>query len=182
MSAEHGRPPQDDQPQPDLLEALRQIGATSRAGLGAGKDSLKAMRTLLAADVSLARSAVGRTLTFTGIATVFGSVAGLLLMASLVSLLATKFGLSWTLSLLIVGLLCMLFAALSGWQAMRYFEHTRMKATRRQLARLGIGELADHTPTPGSAESTRDATRNMPAKQANGAPVKDRQGIDVTPP
>ena len=32
--------------------------------------------------------------------------------------------------------------AIAGWMAMRYFEHTRMKATRRQLARLGIGELA----------------------------------------
>ena len=182
MSAEHERPSQDDQPQPDLLETLRQIGATSRAGLDAGKDSLKAMRTLVAADVSLARSAAGRTLAFTGIAIVFGSVAGLLLMASLVTFLAIKLGVPWTLSLLIVGALCLLCAGFSGWQAMRYFDHTRMKATRRQLARLGIGELAEHTPDPGSAESTRAATRNMPAKQANGAPVKDRQGVDVTPP
>ena len=39
-----------------------------------------------------------------------------------------------------------LINALAGWLAMRYFDHTRFKATRRQLARLGIGELAGLMP------------------------------------
>ena len=72
-------------------------------------------------------------------------------------------------------------AALAAWRAARYFEHTRMKATRRQLARLGIGELAEMTPDPGSSQSTKEATESMPTETAAGAPVKDKQGIEVTP-
>ena len=64
----------------------------------------------------------------------------------------------------------------------RYFDHTRMKATRRQLARLGIGELSEHTPDPASAQSARDATESMPTTGSHGEPVKDKQGIDITPP
>ncbi|MGY0504956.1 phage holin family protein [Luteimonas sp. e5] len=174
-------PEHTDEPA-DLLEAFRQVGATGRAGLGAAKDAGKALRTLVAADVSLARSAFGRTLAFTGVAIVFGSVAGLLLTAALVVFLAIKLGLPWSLSLAIVGLVCLLGAALAGWRAMRYFEHTRMKATRRQLARLGIGELAEHTPDAGDAQSAKEATEELPCEDANGTPVKDRQGVDVTPP
>ena len=76
----------------------------------------------------------------------------------------------------------LLAAVLAGWRAVRYFEHTRMKATRRQLARLGIGELAEMTPDPGSSQSTKEATESMPTETAAGAPVKDKQGIEVTPP
>ncbi|RMH93410.1 phage holin family protein [Lysobacter pythonis] len=180
MSADNGTPPPD--PAPDLLETLRQVGAAGRAGVDATLDSAKAMRTLVSADISLARSAAGRTLALTAVAIVFGAVAGLLLTAALVAVLALRFGLPWSLSLLIVGLLCLAGAGIAGWRAMHYFEHTRMKATRRQLARLGIGELAEHTPEAGSAQSTREATEHMPPKQTNGAPVKDRRGIDVTPP
>ena len=43
-------------------EAVRQLGATGRATWTAGRDASKAFRILLAADVSLARSAFGRTL------------------------------------------------------------------------------------------------------------------------
>ena len=39
---------------------------------------------------------------------------------------------------------------IGGWMAMRYFEHTRLQATRRQLARLGIGELSGFMPDAGS--------------------------------
>ena len=34
-------------------------------------------------------------------------------------------------------------------------------AMRRQLARLGLGELADYTPDPGSPESTRAAAEKL---------------------
>ena len=166
----------------DLLEAFRQVGETGRAGFDAARDSAKAMRTLVAADVSLARSAFGRTLAFTGVAIVFGSVSGLLITAALVAVMALKFGMPWSLSLVLVGLACLLLAGLAGWRAMAYFEHTRMKATRRQLARLGIGELADHVPDAGSAQSSREATEDLPATRTDGEPVKDRQGVEVTPP
>ena len=185
---------------PDLAESLRQVGAAGRASYGAAGDAAKAFRTLLTADVSLARSALGRTLALTGVAIAFGASAWLLLMATLVVHLTRGLGWSWSLALLLSAVLSLAITAIAAWQGMRYFEHTRLKATRRQLARLGIGELADFTPEPGSVESARtgagvDAGANTtPAATpgapppgtgtvaGNGAPLKDEQGIDVTPP
>ncbi|SIQ16135.1 phage holin family protein [Solilutibacter tolerans] len=166
----------------ELLESFRQVGSAGQAGLAGVRDATKAMRTLVAADVSLARSAFGRTLAFTAGAIVFGVVAGLMLSAALVMGLSYGLGMPVWASLLVWGTLCALTTWFAGWRAMRYFEHTRMKATRRQLARLGIGELSDHTPDPASPQSTKEATDAMPTKEANGAPVKDEQGINVTPP
>lgn len=166
----------------DLIESFRQVGASGQAGLTAARDASKAMRTLVSADVSLARSAFGRTLAFTGVAIAFGASAWLLLMAALIVALNSGLGWSWPVALLSTALLSIVLTVLAGWWAMRYFEHTRMKATRRQLARLGIGELADMTPDPGSAASTKEATESIPTEKPDGAPVKDDQGIEVTPP
>jgi hypothetical protein len=77
-----------------------------------------------------------------------------------------------------------LSAAITGWaiwQAQRYFDHTRMQATRRQLARLGIGELADFMPEPGSGQSTKAAAEQV-AESTDGQPVKKGLGVDITPP
>ena len=62
-----------------------------------------------------------------------------------------------------------------------YFEHTRLKTTRRQLARLGIGELSELVPGAGSAESARAAEIRV-REEAERAPVRDERGVDVTPP
>lgn len=172
--------PRDENP-PGIEEALRELRDTGRATLSAGRDAGKALRILLAADVSLARSAFGRTLAFSGVAIAFGASAWLLLMAALVTWLAAGLGLPWSLALLLAGVLS---AAVAFWgmrTAMGYFEHTRLKASRRQLARLGVGELAGLMPDAGSgvsaedaAEAVRDATEDQP--------VKKGLGVDVTPP
>lgn len=168
-------------PAPELAESLRQVGAAGRASLGAATDAAKAFRTLLIADVSLARSALGRTLALTGVAIAFGASAWLLLMATLVVYLTRGLGWSWSLALLVTALLSLAITAVAAWQGMRYFEHTRLQATRRQLARLGIGELSEFTPEAGSTQSARDFTRASPPA-ADGKPLKDERGIDVTPP
>lgn len=172
----------DAQPAPDLGESLRQVGLTGRAGLGAARDAAKAMRSLVAADISLARSAFGRTLAMTGVAIVFGASAWLLLMAMLVVMLNGQLGLPWSLSLLLPALLSGAVAWYVGWRAMGYFEHTRLQATRRQLARLGIGELADFVPDAGSATSSREVTGQGVTEDVAGRPLKDERGVDVTPP
>lgn len=169
-------------PPPDLAEAMRQVSAAGRSGFSATVDATKAFRSLLSADISLARSAFGRTLAFTGVAIAFGASAWLLLMATLVMFLTGQVALSWPLSLLITAALSLLITMFGAWQAMRCFEHTRLQATRRQLARLGIGELADFTPNPGSAHSTRDYTEQVPPETPTGEPVKDERGVEVTPP
>lgn len=168
-------------PPPDLDEALRQVMGAGRSSLSAVSDASKAFRSLVAADVSLARSAFGRSVAFTALAIAFGASAWLLAMATTVVLLRVQVGLSWTVALLACAGLSLVICALAAWGAIHYFEHTRMKATRRQLARLGFGELADFTPTPGSARSAKEVA-DADLQTPSGKPVKDEVGVPVTPP
>ena len=168
---------------PDLSETLRQLGHSGKAGLSAANDAAKALRILVSADISLARSAFGRTLAFTGVAIAFGASAWMLLMGTVVAALHEGLGWSFTGALAICAAISLVATAAGGWIAMRYFEHTRMQATRRQLARLGIGELASFMPTPGSGASAEDAAEVVKEKSDNGdEPPKKGLGIDVTPP
>lgn len=167
-------------PAPDLAESLRQVRAAGREGLHAATDAAKALRVLVSADLSLARSAFGRALAFTGLAVAFGGSAWMLLMAALTAVLHDALHWSWTVSLSVCALLSLVVTALGIWRAIHYFEHTRMQATRRQLARLGIGELSDFMPDPGSPQATEDAAKRM--NDVGGEPPKKGLGVDVTPP
>ena len=168
---------------PDLTEVLRQFGQSGRAGLSAANDAAKALRILVSADISLARSAFGRTLAFTGVAIAFGASAWLLVMASVTAALHEGLGWSWGLALGLCAAVSLVATGIGGWLAMRYFEHTRMQATRRQLARLGIGELSGFMPPPGSSASAEAAADVVTEKSDDGDdPPKKGLGIDVTPP
>jgi hypothetical protein len=166
---------------PGVDELVREIGTTARATVGAGRDAATALRILVSADVSLARSALGRTVAFTGAAIALGASSWLLLMGALVFWLNRGLGLRWSLALLLPALLSLAAAAAAGWVATRYFEHTRMKATRRQLARLGVGELSGLMPGAGSQGSAEDAAEHVAAATSD-TPVKKGLGVDVTPP
>lgn len=167
---------------PGIEETLRQLRDEGRAGLKAASDAAKALRILVAADISLARSAFGRTLAFTGMAIAAGASAWLLLMAALVAGMQTA-GLSWMLALLVAALLSIGATVAAAVVAMRYFEHTRLKATRRQLARLGVGELADFMPDADHPQSSENAAEKVAeVEEATGTPPKKGLGIDVTPP
>lgn len=179
-AAERASRPDAGTPPPGVTQAIHQLRDSGRAGIGAAGEAAKAMRSLVAADFSLARSAFGRTLAMTGVAIAFGASAWLLLMTTAVVFMSTALGVGWALSLLIAALLSVAVTWWAGWRAMRYFEHTRMQATRRQLARLGIGELAEFTPGPGSPESTRAATERNAAGTAHAR--EGDTGVDVTPP
>ena len=168
-----------DQPPPDLAESLRDIGSTAKASLGAAADSARALGPLAARDLSLARRAMGRALAFAGVAVVFGASAWLFLMATLVALLR-NFGISWLMSMLIAAGLSLAVTLYAGFRAMHYFDHTRMQATRRQLARLGIGELSDLMPTADSHESARDKAKDL--RENADALKRQNNGIDITPP
>jgi hypothetical protein len=177
-SGDTGQAPGDRAPAPDLFESIREIRDAGRSGVSAAGDAAKAFRTLLSADVALARSAMGRAVAFVSIAVAFGASAWLLLMTALIIALVRQLGWPWSVALLATAGLSLAVTGYGAWRAMYYYEHTRMRATRRQLARLGFGELADYTPDPGSPESTRKAAEHL----ADGGPLKDKRGIDVTPP
>ena len=166
---------------PGIDELVRELGTTGAATLHAGRDAGKALRILVAADISLARSALGRTVAFTGAAIALGASAWLLLMATLVAWLALGLGWAWSLAMVLPAALSLVAAAVTGWIATRYFEHTRMKATRRQFARLGFGELAGLIPDAGSSGTAEEATEQV-AEATDAAPVKKGLGVDVTPP
>jgi len=166
---------------PGIGESVRQLGDGGRATLEAGRDAIKALRLLITADISLARSAFGRTLALTGVAIAFGGSAWLLLMAALVAWLSVGLGWSWPLSLLLTGAASLALAALGGWMAMRYFEHTRLQATRRQLARLGVGELSKLMPDPSSGARAKDVAKRV-GDVADETPVKPDLDVEITPP
>lgn len=170
----------EDQPRPDLLEALREIGEGSRASLEAAGDVAKSLRSLVVADVALARSAAGRAAVAGGVAMIGGVTAWLFLMGTLVMVLRSA-GMSWWLSMLLPALVSLVVAGVAGWIAVAYFEHTRLQATRRQLARLGIGELSGFVSDPDSARSAREDTKQVPG-DPTGQPAKDSRGVEVTPP
>ncbi|GAB3381111.1 phage holin family protein [Lysobacter fragariae] len=160
-------------PAPDLAESLRQIGGAGHDSLGAAVDAAKALRRLVSADLSLARSAFGRALAFTGVAIAFGGSTWMLLMATLTAVLHDALGWSWTLSLAVCALLSLAVTVFGAWQAIQYFDYTRLEATRRQLARLGIGEMSDDDlPGPDASGSAREA--RAPDAQAG-------TGADATP-
>src|SRR5688500_2898760 len=179
--ASGGHAPGEHEPAPDLAEALRRFGDTGRATWSAGRGAATALRVLVSADISLARSAFGRTLAFTGVAIAFGASAWLLLMATLIVALSLGLGWAWSLSLLLAAALSTAVCGFAAWRAMRYFEHTRLQATRRQLARLGIGELSGLMPEAGSGASSEAAAQQV-AAATDAQPVKKGLGVDITPP
>lgn len=148
-----GQADSDEQLPPDLLEAWRQLNQSGRSGLAASSDAFKAWCSLLVADVTLARSAAGRALALGALSVVFGGSAWLLLVAALMVFLNRALGVAWWVSLIAGALVSVVIAALAAWLAMRYFEHTRLQASRRQLARLGVGA---------SSRNERDADATPP--------------------
>ena len=167
---------------PGIDELVRELGTTGSATVQAGREAGKALRIMVAADVSLARSALGRSIAFSGAAIALGASAWLLLMGALVLWLNRGMGLAWSLALLLPALLSLVCAAVAGWTATRYFEHTRMKATRRQMARLGFGELAGLIPDAGSGESAEDGAEQVAEASDGKDKIKKGLGVDVTPP
>lgn len=130
--------PADARP-PHLDESVRRIGASSKAALASAADTGRALRSLVSADLALARSALGRALAGVAVAIVFGASAWLLLVGALIAVLQ-RLGLSWLQSLSIAAALSIAVTALAVWRTMHYFDMAGLHATRRQLARLGIGD------------------------------------------
>ena len=128
---------------PDLVDAAKNIGnATREAGKSAWQVATS-LRSLVAADLALSRSAFGLTLAYVGVAIALGASAWLLLMGLMVVVLQS-FGLSLLWALALPALLSSAGAALCAWLASKVFDDTQLRATRRQLARLGLAEDPEH--------------------------------------
>ena len=124
---------------PPLDEAARRIGA---AGKALGMElwtAVRAFRALFMAELALSRSAILRVLVLATIGTALGGTAWLYLMAMGV-LGLQALGLPWWVAVGIPALVSLLGAAVCVWLALRALDDTQFKATRRQLARFGIGD------------------------------------------
>lgn len=124
---------------PGIAESLRGIGGAGKATFETARETGRALRILVSSDLALARSALGRALAWVGVAIVFGASAWLLSTAALIALLQ-YFGWSWLASLSLAAVVSLAVTALAAWRVSHYFDHAGMHATRRQLARLGIGD------------------------------------------
>lgn len=157
-----------------VADSLRALNAEGRASLRATRDALKALRLLVVADIALARAALVRALVGIALAVIFGGSAWLLLMAALIAALQAL-GLSWLTALLATALLSLAVTVASALAARRYFEHSSMRATRRQLARLGLSALDEldallHRDAQASAD-TADADDGRAGASPTGAPT-----------
>jgi len=115
-----------------IEESLRELGSTGRATWEAGRDAAKAFRILVSADISLARSAFGRTLAFTGVAIAFGASSWLLLMAALISWLSLGLGWPWACALVVF--LNLAAAVWAGLRAIALAPLLALPATLRRLS------------------------------------------------
>ena len=136
---------------PSLQEAVGELGKASREGLDAGLDALRALRRLFFADLALARAALARAMVWMMVAVAFGAAAWLMLMAACIAALR-YFGLSWLESTSLTAGISLVVTGIGAWQTIRYFEMSKLDATRRQLARLGIG--GDDDTEPSAREET----------------------------
>lgn len=128
---------------PELTQAAKELG---QAGLEVGRSAWQTLvlfRRLVAADLALSRSAFGLTLAFAGAAIALGASAWLLLMTLMVLALNAT-GLGWMASVAIPAVLSGVGAAVFAWRASIIFGDTGFKASRRQLARLGMAEDPEH--------------------------------------
>jgi uncharacterized membrane protein YqjE len=127
---------------PSLEESFREFGNAGREGLTATLEAGRALRKLVAADLALARAALARALVWLTVAVAFGGSAWLLLMGAMIAVLQ-RLGWSWLASISATAAFSLVVTALGAWQALRYFEMSKLDATRRQLAKLGIGGDGD---------------------------------------
>ena len=145
---------------PHLDESVRRIGAAGRATLDSALDTGRALRKQVSADLALARSAMGRALAWVAVAIVFGASAWLLAMGVLTALLHSL-GLSWLASFAICAVLSLGVTGFAAWRVSVFFDHAGMHATRRQLARFGIGDENDN-----EVDEATTAPAPAPAPQA----------------
>ncbi|KLD76494.1 phage holin family protein [Xanthomonas hyacinthi] len=123
---------------PSLEQSFREFGTAGREGLTATLEAGRALRKLVVADLALARAAMARALVWLTVAVAFGASAWMLLMGALIAVLQ-RLGWSWLASIAATAAFSLVVTALGAWQALRYFEMSKLDATRRQLAKLGIG-------------------------------------------
>jgi hypothetical protein len=164
---------------PELAQAARDVG---RAGLDAGREAwsvFTTFRRLLAADLTLSRSALGMTLAWIAGTIILGASAWIFFMGAAVLALRDS-GLSLLWALLLPAVLSAIGAGVCGWLAMRVYEHTSLDATRRQLARFGLAGDPEQDKNPETG--TEPAAEDRPPEPEPKAPPPAMSVDDAAEP
>nr|WP_257644013.1 phage holin family protein [Luteimonas salinisoli] len=151
-------------------ESVRRVGKAGREVLGSGRDTGRALRKLVAADLALARGATGRALFWAAVGIIFGASAWLLVMGATVAVLQTA-GLSWLASISIAAGISLAVTGLAAWRVFVFFEMAALKATRRQLARLGWFDDSEDDDEDGDPPVAASTAGTAPAASARNGSV-----------
>lgn len=149
----------DDGRPPHLDESVRRVGRAGREVLDAALGSGQALRRLVLADLAFARSALGRALAWTAVAIVFGASAWLLVAATLIALLRNVLDWSWLASISLAAGVSLALTAVAAWRVAVFFDHAGLHATRRQLAKIGIGDGDSDDDAPAGESAAAPAER-----------------------
>lgn len=150
----------DQEPAPHLDESVRRVAAAGRETFGAGRDTARAVRRLVGADLALARGAVTRALPWAVLALVFAFSTWLMLLAVMVAAFHAM-GLGWLAATGLSAVISLLATALAGWRVAAYLRHAGLHATRRQLARFGL---------IGDKENEEEGSSGPPARPETSTP------------
>jgi uncharacterized membrane protein YqjE len=123
---------------PGLIEVARQLLHEGSAAGRSTLSTLQAVKTLAAAELALAKTALGRAAMMLIGAGLAALVAVFYLFATLSALLVSL-GLGWPAALGIATLALLLITGGLAWRAMALSRMARFDATRRQLGRLREG-------------------------------------------
>jgi uncharacterized membrane protein YqjE len=135
------RPP-DASPAPELPGGQPGIVDTAKRMLDEGgdaahsaMDTARALKTLAAAELALAKAAIVRSVVMFGAAAITALISVFFVFATLSAVLVAL-GLSWWAALGISTVLLLVTAGFLAWRGMALVKLARFDATRRQLARL----------------------------------------------
>lgn len=142
----------EQEPAPHLDESVRRVAAAGRETLGASRDTARALRRLVGADLALARGAVVRALPWAVMALVFAFSTWLMLLAVMVAAFHAM-GLGWLAATALSAAISLVATGLAGWRVIAYLRHAGMRATRRQFARFGLFQDGNE-----EEEESREAT------------------------
>jgi len=139
---------------PGLVESLNQVNQAGQQTLHSATHAFDALRTLLWADLALARGALRQALLWSVLVVVFATSAWLFLIVAL-TVLMQWLGLPWAVALLMSGLISLLAAFFALSNVRFYLRHTDLAATRRQLAKL---RWPEHSTSDTNAETDTENT------------------------
>jgi uncharacterized membrane protein YqjE len=121
--------------EPGVVDTAKRMLDEGGDAAHSAMDTVRALKTLAAAELALAKAAIARSAVMFVGAAIVGLISLIFVFATLSAVLVAL-GLSWWAALGISTLLLLATAGVLAWRGMALAKLARFDATRRQLARL----------------------------------------------